>query len=220
MAVNSTNSASSALTQATAAGTNPNGALGKDDFLKLLLIQLQYQDPTAPTDTATILSQTSQLATLESADNTNIALEKLSASLGNTQQFSIISAIGKTADLGSDSIAIDKGNSSTFEVYFPEAIDQGSIVITDADGTTVKTLDVEKNPSGTYQFTWDGSNSNGNEVESGIYHIAANYSNPNGESLNTRLGAYPIESVRFDNGKALVKLGSNYVPFESIKEVY
>jgi flagellar basal-body rod modification protein FlgD len=220
MAVNSTNSTSSTLSQATTTSTNPKGILGKDDFLKLLLVELQYQDPTAPTDTEKILSQTSQLATLESADNTNAALEKLSASLGNSQQFSTISAIGKTADLGSDSIAMDKGNSSTFEVYFPEAVQQGSIVITDNTGATIKTLDVGTNPSGVYQFTWDGSDTTGNAVDSGIYHVNATYSNPDGQTLQTRLGAYPIEAVRFDQGNTLVKVGSNYVPLDNIKEVY
>ena len=220
MAVNSTNSASSALQQTAATSTNPNGILGKDDFLKLLLVELQNQDPTAPTDTEKILSQTSQLATLESADNTNAALEKLSASLGSSQQFSTISAIGKTADLGSDSVAIDKGSSSTFEVYFPDAVQEGSVVITNGNGDTVKTLDVGTNPSGVYQFTWDGSDTAGNAVDSGIYHVNANYSNPDGTTLQTRLGAYPIEAVRFDQGNTLVKVGSNYVPLESIVEVY
>jgi len=222
MAVSSTNN-QSALTSATtpATGTvNPNGVLGKDDFLKLLLVQLQYQDPTAPTDTEKILTQTSQLATLEASNNTQKALDALAASLGNAQQFSTIAAIGKTADLGSDSISLDKGNSSTFEVYFPKDIQQGSIIVTDNNGDTVKTLDVGTNPSGVYEFTWDGSNTSGAAVDSGIYHINATYSDPNGETLQTRLGAYPIESVRFDKGNTLVKLGSNYIPLENIKEVY
>ena len=72
---------SSTTTTATSSVNNPSSALGKDDFLKLLLTEMQYQDPTQPMDTDKILSQTSQLATLESADNTNKALEALSASL-------------------------------------------------------------------------------------------------------------------------------------------
>jgi flagellar basal-body rod modification protein FlgD len=194
--------------------------LGKDDFMKLLLVELQYQDPTQPMDTEKILAQTSQLATLESTDNTNNALEKLAASLESSQQFSTIAAIGKTADLGSDSIAHDKGSSSTFEVYFPNDVQTGSVEIKDNNGNLVKTLDVGTNPSGVYQFTWDGSDNGGSSVESGIYHVSATYKDSNNQKQTTRLGAYPIESVRFDNGNTLVKLGSNYVPLESVKEVY
>jgi flagellar basal-body rod modification protein FlgD len=195
-------------------------ALGKDDFMTLLLVELQHQDPTEPMDSEKILSQTSQLATLESAENTNKALEDLAKNLGNSQQFSTIAAIGKTADLGSDAIAHEKNGSSTFEIYFPEAVEQGTVEITDSSGQVVKTLDVGTNPAGVYQFTWDGTDGGGSLAEDGIYHVNARYSTPEGKALTTRLGAYPIESVRFEEGKALVKVGSNYVPLDQVKEVY
>ncbi|WP_455757201.1 FlgD immunoglobulin-like domain containing protein [Sulfurimonas sp.] len=195
-------------------------ALGKDDFMTLLLVELQHQDPTEPMDSEKILTQTSQLASLESAENTNKALEELSASLQSNQEFSTIAAIGKTADLGSDAIALDEGSTSTFEMYFPDAIEQGTISITDLDGNNVATIDVGTNPAGVYQFDWDGNDLNGNPAESGIYHVNANYSNPDGDVLQTRLGAYPIESVRFEGGDTLVKVGSNYVPLSQIVEVY
>ncbi len=220
MAINATTGTTSALSSATNSTTNPKGTLGKDDFMKLLLTELQYQDPTKPTDTETILTQTSQLASLESADNTNTALENLTTSLGSSQQFSTIAAIGKTADLGSDAITHDKGTDSTFEVYFPKAVEQGTVSITDANGNTIKTLDVGSNPAGVYQFTWDGSNTAGNQADSAIYHVNAQYTDTNGDTQQTRLGAYPIESVRFDGDNTYLKLGSNYVSLANIKEVY
>lgn len=221
MAITSTglNAATSATTTTTTAAKDKT-ALGKDDFMKLLLVELQYQDPTEPMDSEKILTQTSQLAGLESAENTNKALAELAASLGSAQQFSTISAIGKTADLGSDAISHDKGTVSEFEVYFPEDVQDGSIEITDLKGNKVGIVDVGTNPSGVYKFEWDGTDVNGNKADSGIYRVNATYSDPDGNVLKTRLGAYPIESVRFEEGKALVKVGSNYVPLESIVEVY
>jgi len=195
-------------------------ALGKDDFMTLLLVELQHQDPTEPMDSEKILTQTSQLAGLEASENTNKALSDLAKSLGSTQQFSTIAAIGKTADLGSDAISHDEGNKSSFEVYFPSDIEKGTLTITDSTGSKVATIDVGTNPSGVYTFDWDGVTSAGNAAESGIYHINADYTTPKGEALKTRLGAYPIESVRFDGGKTLVKVGSNYVPLENVVEVY
>ncbi len=195
-------------------------ALGKDDFMKLLLIQLQYQDPTEPMDTEKILTQTSQLAALEASDNTKTALENLTASLGNAQQFSTIAAIGKTADLGSDAIAHDKGSTSTFEIYFPNDIQQGVVDISDSDGNVIGSIDVGTNPSGVYSFDWDGMTTSGELAESGIYHVNARYSDTSGNNVTTRLGAYPIESVRFDSGSTYVKVGSSYVPLDSVVEVY
>jgi flagellar basal-body rod modification protein FlgD len=205
--------------------------LGKDDFMKLLLVELQHQDPTEPMDSEKILTQTSQLASLESAENTNNALEALSASLASTQEFSTIAAIGKRADLGSDAIQHDEGSTTSFEIYFPEDVANGTIEITDLDDNVIATLPIEmpedangdpldKRDSGVYQFDWDGRDALGNFSESGIYRVNSTYYSPDGTKNETRLGAYPIESVRFEDGKSYVKLGSNYVPLEDVVEVY
>ena len=195
-------------------------ALGKDDFMTLLLVELQHQDPTEPMDSEKILTQTSQLAGLEASENTNVALEDLANSLKSSQDFSTIGSIGKTADLGSDAIALDKGTSSSFEMYFPEDVEAGTISITDLDGNQVATIEVGTNASGVYQFDWDGLNAAGNPAESGIYRVNADYSNPSGEKFQTRLGTYPIESVRFEGGETLVKVGSSYIPSSQIVEIY
>lgn len=206
-------------------------ALGKDDFMKLLLVELQHQDPTEPMDSEKILTQTSQLASLESAENTNTALEDLAGSLGNSQQFSTIAAIGKTADLGSNAIAHDEGTASSFEIYYPESIASGNVEILDSEGNQVATIpitmpeDADGNPldkrdAGVYQFDWDGKLASGDSATSGIYYVTSSYNDPDGTAQTTRMGAYPIESVRFEDGAALVKVGSNYVPLDQVKEVY
>ena len=200
--------------------TKDKSVLGKDDFMTLLLVELQNQDPTEPMDSEKILTQTSQLATLEATDKTNAALEELAAAMSSTQQFSMVSAIGKTADVGSNAITLDKGKSSSFEVYFPDDINKGSVEILDKNGNIIKSLDVGTNDKGVYKFTWDGTDSGNNALDSGIYYVTASYTNPDGDALKTRMGAYPIESVKFDSGKTYVKLGSSYVSLENVKEVY
>jgi flagellar basal-body rod modification protein FlgD len=202
----------------TSAGTNPNGILGKDDFLKLLLVELKYQDPTEPMDSEKILSQTSQLAALEATENTNKALEGLAASLANSMQFNTIASIGKMADTGSNAVVYE-GDAAEFEIYFPHDVASGSVNILDVNGNTVDTITLSASDKGLQNFAWDGSVS-GESVEEGIYYVTATYSDTSGESHETRVGTYPIESVRFDEGETLVKIGSSYIPFESIKEIY
>ncbi|NPA60331.1 MAG: flagellar hook capping protein [Epsilonproteobacteria bacterium] len=220
MSITSTTDATALTSTTSSAYENPNGVLGKDDFLQLLLVELQYQDPTEPTDTEQILTQTSQLATLESTENTNKALEELSASLMNSQQFSMISAIGKTADLGSNAISYDEGELSSFEIYFPQDVASGEVEILDGDGNVIDTIPLEAGNSGVYQFDWDGLLSDGSSAESALYYVTASYTTPNNEELATRVGTYPIESVRFEDGVSLVKVGSSYIPADQIKEIY
>lgn len=194
--------------------------LGKDDFMKLLLVELQHQDPTEPMDSEKILSQTSQLATLEASENTNKSLADLAASLSSTQQFSTIAAIGKTADLGSNAIGHDEGTISSFEVYFPETIASGTLEILDSQGSIVSTMDIEPSPSGVYKFDWDGTLSNGEPAESAVYYVTASYNDESGNAQTTRMGAYPIESVRFDGSETMVKVGSSYININDVSEIY
>ncbi len=217
--INATDTTSLASTTTTAY-ENPDGILDKDDFMMLLLAELQYQDPTEPTDTETILTQTSQLATLEASDNTNKALEDLAASLAGSNQFANVAVIGKTADLGSNAISYTEGSSSSFEVYFPNDVEAGSVEILNSDGEVIQTIDIEASPAGVQQFTWDGTNSRGDFAESGYYYVTASYSDPDGNALETRMGTYPIESVKFDSGETLVKVGSSYIPLEQVVEIY
>jgi flagellar basal-body rod modification protein FlgD len=221
MAVTDVTSATGTSLVNAPAGTNPNGILGKDDFLKLLLTELQYQDPTEPMDSEKILTQTSQLATLESAENTNKALQELASSLTSNIQFSTIAAIGKTADTGSNAIVLDEGaTSSTFQLYFPSDAQSGTINIMDVNGNVIDTIALDANAKGVYKFDWDGQTSAGEAADPGYYYVEAEYLDADNETQHTRVGTYPIESVRFEDGEALVKLGSSYVPFNQLTEIY
>lgn len=72
-----------------------NGALGKDAFLKILITQLQNQDPTNPMDDREFISQMAQFSSLEQMQNMTKAMEALLASQMETQLMSYTSFIGK-----------------------------------------------------------------------------------------------------------------------------
>lgn len=198
---------------------NPKSILGKDDFMKLLLTELKYQDPTSPMDTEKMLTQTSQLATLESADNTKKALEKLTSQLSASANLGIVGAIGKMASLGKDTIFVSKDNNPSFDLYFKHDIQSGTVTIKDINGNVVKTLTLQPQSGGVLNFAWDGTNDNGERVPEGEYSISANYSDGSSGSYSTTYGTFPIESVKFDNGNALLKLGNHYFPLSQVKEI-
>ena len=60
----------------TSAGSSDPRALGKHDFLKLLVAQLRYQDPMQPLNNAEFMSQIAQFSTLEELQNLNAAFER------------------------------------------------------------------------------------------------------------------------------------------------
>ncbi len=218
--INQVNTTQNTTAQTGNAKVNPNGILKKNDFLKLLLVELQYQDPTQPMNTEKILNQTSQLATLEASNNTTKTLEQLSKSLQASKQFSAISAIGKTANMGDNTIVHKKGEKTGFELYFKNDFQSGTITITDNNGNVIKTQTLSADTKGVKSFTWDGLDDAGNVVKDGTYRVSATYTDTNGKARRTQVGVYPIEGVRFDNGQALVKLGSNYVPLSKVYEIF
>ena len=132
-------------------------------------------------DSEKILSQTSQLATLESTENTNTALENLTAALTASRDFSTISAIGKMADTGSNAIVYEEGSDSTFELYFTQEVQSGTVSILDVNGNEIATMNIDSGSEGTTSFDWDGKDKSGNTVDEGIYYVTASYT---GSSYN------------------------------------
>ncbi len=199
---------------------NPKGELGKDEFLKLLLVELEHQDPTAPVETDKILSQTSQLASLEASTNTNKELENLSSALQSSMKFSTVGAMGKIANIGNDEVILPENGTANFEIYFPDNVKEGEIEVKDTLGNLVRTIKVSDVSKGVNGFSWNGESNDGNRAEEGSYHVTASYVTPKGKSGTTAIGTYPISSLKFEEGKSLMKLGSQYVPFKMVKELY
>jgi flagellar basal-body rod modification protein FlgD len=200
---------------------NPNSQLDKDAFMKLFLKQLEMQDPTNPMDTDKMLEQTAYLSTMEMNTNMQKTIDTLSQTLTSSNELSTVSAIGKMADTGNRYINItDDDTKKDFELYFEDDIQSGSVQIKDKAGNIIKTFDLNPHSKGVLNFEWDLKDSNGNRVKSDSYEVTATYTTSDGAQKSTSLGAYPIESIKFDNGKAYAKLGSQYIPFEKIKEIY
>ncbi len=205
-------------------GINPDSILGKDDFMKLLLTELQHQDPTSPMDSDKILAQTSQLAALETQEKTNKALEALTASFKQNKNFAAVSAIGKYARLD-NSVNLTQNtkgelNPVNFELNFAEDIKDGQIEIYDDENRLVKVMKLHADTKGKHAFTWDGLTDAGEKAKPGKFKIYANYYNPDDVKLTANFGSYKIESVKFDDEKTYLKLNGSFIPFDKVQEIF
>lgn len=83
---------SSSSTNSSSTGTN---TLGKDDFLKLLITQVRYQDPLNPTDDKEFIAQLAQFSSLEQMQNLNQSFTDMASLQQNLFTSSVINqAVG------------------------------------------------------------------------------------------------------------------------------
>lgn len=88
----------------TAIGTTTSASasnkLTLEDFLKVLLTQLTYQDPLKPMDNQEFMAQIAQFTTLEQTQQLNTSIQSL---LNNQSSLQSVGLIGRTVDISTDS---------------------------------------------------------------------------------------------------------------------
>lgn len=88
-------------------GTGPSGSsasLGLQDFMKILLTQLTYQDPLKPMDNQTFMAQMAQFTSLEQTQRLNDRVQQL---IDNQAALQSVGLIGRTVD-----VATSTGNAT------------------------------------------------------------------------------------------------------------
>jgi flagellar hook assembly protein FlgD len=135
-----------------------------------------------------------------------------------------ISAVGKIADTGLDAFNVKEGGEAIdFELFFETDYTQAEVFVFDTTGNVVKKFTVEDGTEGMNSIRWDGTDTNGNPVEAGVYRIESTYkdaANPGSdEILMTKMGLYPIQSVIFGGEEVQVRLGNEYFNFSDIREI-
>ncbi len=225
-----TSTATPTTTSGNKSGLNANSVLDKDAFLKLLLIEMQHQDPTDPMDSDKMLTQTSQLAALEMQQNTNTTMKKmvetmniLSDAMLSSGSLTVLSAIGRTAIISDNTFKLtSEADKITAKMYLKdETKDGATFQVLDSNGNVVRSIKMDKDSlkAGTNKITWDGKDDSGKFVGAGNYTMKTTYTNANGGTSTSVYGAYPIESVKFINGVANAQIAGEYVTFDKISEI-
>ena len=178
--INSTPTSSS--TAGSAAGVKAT----KDDFLKLLVTQMKYQDPMNPMDSAQMTSQIAQLNTVEGINQLNATVTSLQASLMASQSMQSASLIGKTILADGNSISLLNG-SANLSMRLEGPAESVVVDVMNASGRIIKTTDLGANAAGIKSFTWDGSTNEGSTAPNGQYTFQVN-----AKKLNQAVAVTPL----------------------------
>lgn len=204
--------------------------LGKDDFLKLLIAQLQYQDPLNPMDNTQFISQMAQFSALESTNNVEKAIKDLNTSFTGSvdaqkrssdamSSTAAISLIGKSVRMQVKDIKWTDAPGEKIDIpVYIGGNSEATVEIRDSTGTVVKSMVAsDKDSQNTVNLVWDGKKENGDTVEAGAYtiHIA-------GEENDSGLYAFiedVVTGVRFTDNNAMLKIHGMELPLGSILDV-
>ena len=214
-----------AINQATTAATGKNTSssediMGKQDFLTLLVAQLQNQDPLNPDDATEFTAQLAQFSSLEQLTNLNDSMDNMVTSNTNSDRLSTLQTIGK-----------DVAYSSSEFTYTGEPVALGYQLDGTASsvelsvrlaGQVIRTLNGKELTAGNHYLTWDGLSDNGESAPLGNYAFALQATATSGETISvTPLIRSEVTGVDLEGeygGTLVTKTGE--VAFNSIYGVF
>jgi flagellar basal-body rod modification protein FlgD len=188
-----------------------------NDFLKLLMTQLQNQDPTSPMDTNQFTSQLVQYSSVEQQIATNTSLTQLIQLTQGGEVLQSSSLVGKPVTVTSDHIALQDGKGAVqFNTPSAETVSIG--VYSDA-GAKLRDAVVSSQP-GHNAWSWDGRDNQGNVVPDGAYRTIVSGQTTGGAAQDLPFTVSGTATGVQKSGNALqVELGALKVDLSAVQSL-
>lgn len=156
--------------------------LGKNEFLELLVAQLNNQDPLAPQENGEFIAQLAQFSTVEGIEKMNSTMEAMASSFQSSQALQASSLVGRTVVVPTDKAMVDPEAGFTGQLALPQASGAVRVNVYDEAGSVISTINLGAQEGGIHEFTWDGTDASGNVLPAGKYRFEAQAS-VNGETV-------------------------------------
>lgn len=198
-----------------------NKSLGQDEFMKLMVAQMNNQDPTKPLDNADFLSQLAQFGTVNGITELQNSFSTLASSLQSNQALQASTLVGRSVLVSTNSVNLNVGGVVDGEVDLSGSTGALDLTIKDSSGQIVKELSLGANEAGPVPFKWDGLDDSGVAVPAGQYTITAEASiDGTTEAMETMIKA-KVDSVTLAgaSGPLLNLAGLGSVGINDVKQV-
>jgi flagellar basal-body rod modification protein FlgD len=179
----------------------PKSTLGKDDFLSLLITQMQHQDPLDPMKGTEFAAQLAQFSSLEQLTNINSNLEQsltanavLSSSINNALAATFI---GKEVRATGDTFQYNSTGNVKLGYSLQAEASSVSVKIYDSGGNLVRTLSGSSG-TGDKTVSWDGMDERGEAVGAGSYTFKVEAVDSKGTEVASNAYVFgKVSAIRF-----------------------
>ena len=194
--------------------------LDKDSFLKLLVTQLQNQNPLEPMENTEFIGQMAQFSSLEQQVQTNSNLSELALATSAQISSQAVNLVGKQVMVPGDHVEL-VDTEADIHLSLPASIATGQVEVVDENGDVVRRIRLGAQSEGPLTVTWDGRDDEGRVVEPGSYRIRAEGLDAQGRTVDiaTHLLAR-VDAVVFEAGIPRLRAGGRMVNLGDVREVH
>ena len=218
MAIQSINGA---VPAAQTAQAKAGGQISRDDFMRLLIAQLQNQDPLSPLDNQEFAVQLAQFNSLEQLVGLNEKLDNLASQQGLVSQFSSTALIGKqVAGKGNE---FNLGASANTSLYYDLGANAAKVTVKvlSSKGALVRQIDAGSQKAGPQSAIWDGKNSLGQSLPAGVYSFEVDAVDGAGKSLPvTKQVRGVVTGINLEGSEPILEIGQLRIPLGSVTAIY
>ncbi len=192
----------------------------KDQFLRMLVAQMKYQDPLNPMKGTDFTALLAQFSSLEQLFKINDNLLEVSSSQNQLANVQATGYIGRNVVTKGDSLTVSGGIVSPAEYRLEASAEEGNLTVYDAAGSIVRMIDLGRHEPGTYSVVWDGKDMNGNPVQDGEYKFQTNFYDEDGGYLTSDMyRSGTVQGISFESGSALLNVGGVLIPLDDVLKV-
>ncbi len=189
-----------------------------NQFLNLLITQLQNQDPLDPLDANEFTSQLVQFAGVEQQIYQNASLEKLVTGQQNTQVAAMVSFLGTTVEATGNTVALENG-SAVMTYALGETASETTIAVKDAAGEVIA-IATGETATGRHTFEWDGRDSAGASSPDGAYTVEVSAKRPDGSFIDVSTTMFGrVTGAAIEDNKVVLSIGEVNVAMEDVLRV-
>jgi flagellar basal-body rod modification protein FlgD len=165
------------------ANTKDRQTLDRDDFLKLFITQLSYQDPMKPMESAEMASQVAQFNMVDLMYKNNEAIGSLVESEESATRLQAVAFLGHEVHYAGNSLKIGPEGPGPFDLDLEGAAASCVAVIRNENNQVVRTFELEALDQGKHALGWDGADAQGEMVPEGTYTVAVAAMDENGNEV-------------------------------------